>query len=308
MAAVDRRITRPVLRYHGGKFRLADWIQQHLPEHRTYCEPYGGAASVLMTKPRSYAEIYNELDGDVANVFLVLRDPVMSARLARALYLTPYARSEFDLAYSSSSDPVERARRTIVRSFMGFSTSGTTRARTGFRAKAVRQGQPAQIDWTGYPECIGQFCERLRGVVIEQRDALEVLRHQDEPETLFYVDPPYPHATRALMRREGLRGSAYRHDLSDDDHRALAHTLRGLRGMIVISGYPCDLYDLELFPDWLRVERDSYADGGLARTEVLWLNQAAQAALARRRRADLFAVAGDVTSATAALSSSRAYT
>jgi DNA adenine methylase len=69
------RVTRPVLRYYGGKFRLADWIISMFPAHRFFVEPFGGAANVLMAKPRSFGEIYNDLDSEVVNVFKVLRDP-----------------------------------------------------------------------------------------------------------------------------------------------------------------------------------------------------------------------------------------
>jgi len=66
---------RPALRWHGGKFMLRGWVLEHLPAHRIYTEAFGGAASVLLAKPRSYAEVYNDLDSDVVAFFRVLRDP-----------------------------------------------------------------------------------------------------------------------------------------------------------------------------------------------------------------------------------------
>ena len=112
-------ITRPVLRYPGGKYQLAPWIVQHFPSHQVYVELYGGAGSVLMRKPRAMGEIYNDIDGDVLNVFQVLRDCCQAAELIRLLQLTPYSFSEYKASYEFTEDPVERARRTIFRSFAG---------------------------------------------------------------------------------------------------------------------------------------------------------------------------------------------
>lgn len=75
-------ITRPLIRYHGGKFRLASWILQWLPPHRIYTEVYGGAASILLRKARSHGEVYNDIDGDIVNLFRVLRQSKDAARLA----------------------------------------------------------------------------------------------------------------------------------------------------------------------------------------------------------------------------------
>src|SRR5262245_6362382 len=125
---------RPVMRYHGGKFRLAPKIIAQFPPHRIYVEPYCGAASVLMRKERSFAEVINDLDGEVVNVFRVLRDRDQAARLRDLVTLTPWARAEFELCYEPSDDPVEQARRTIARGFMAHGSTAARPSTTGFRA------------------------------------------------------------------------------------------------------------------------------------------------------------------------------
>lgn len=270
-------VTRPVLRYHGGKWLLAPWIMSHFPAHRVYVEPFGGAGSVLLRKPRSYAEVYNDRDGEIVSLFRVLRDPIAALRLTELLRLTPFSRAEFRLSYEPAGDVVEQARRTVVRAFLGFGSPSASGRRTGFRSNSHRNGNGAASDWANLPAALSAVTDRLRGVVVEERDACAVLRQHDSPETLCYADPPYPQVTRTTA----LKG--YRHELTDDDHRELAAVLRSLAGMVVLSGYPCDLYDRDLYPDWHRVERHALADGARKRTEVLWLNPACAEALERER-------------------------
>jgi len=270
--------SRPILRYHGGKWLLAPWIIQHLAPHHTYVEPFGGAASVLLRKARSYAEIYNDLDGDVVNLFRVARD--QGNELRQALALTPFAREEFDASYDETPDPLERARRMVIRSFMGFGSAAASGERTGFRATSVRTGTAPSMDWRNYPEALFAITERLQGVAIENRDAMETMAHHDRPSTLHYVDPPYVHSTRSTKVRHNATGKSYRHELSDSQHRDLADFLHRLDGMVVLSGYPCSLYD-ELYADWHRVERYAHADGARDRVECLWLNRLAYEGLAQ---------------------------
>lgn len=181
---------RPLLRYHGGKWRLAPWIVSHFPKHRTYVEPFGGGASVLLRKARSYAEVYNELDGEIVNVFRVTRD--QGEQLQRALELTPFAREEFDLSYQPTDDPIEQARRTIVRSFQGFGSASITGEVSGFRSNSNRSYTTPAHDWRNYPDKLVALIERMRGVVIENRDAVRCMQHHDSDDTLHYVDPLCP--------------------------------------------------------------------------------------------------------------------
>lgn len=267
--------SRPILRYHGGKWRLAEWIISHFPPHRIYVEPFGGAASVLLRKPRSYAEIYNDLDGEIVNLFRVMRE--MPRQLMRALAYTPFARDEYRAAFEVTDDPMELARRTVIRSFMGFGSNAINRAvKSGFRANSSRSGTTPAHDWENYPHNVRPVSRRLRGVVLENRPAIEVSEQHDSPETLHYWDPPYVHSTRALDVMHGDHG--YAHEMTDVEHESLAERSKALSGMIVLSGYHSGLYD-RLYSDWSRYERPAMADGASPRIEVLWCNPAAAAAI-----------------------------
>lgn len=263
---------KPVLRYHGSKYRLATWVMSFFPEHTTYVEPFGGAAGVLMQKAPSESEVYNDLDNDIVNVFKVLRDQDQATELARLLTLTPYSRAEFELAYTDAPEsPVERARQTIIRAQMGFGSAGATKGKTGFRQDSARKyGTAAQL-WAEYPKSIQQFCQRLQGVLIENRPAIDLISGHDRPDTLFYVDPPYVLDTRVS---DGNR--FYRHEMSDDDHIQLIETLKTAAGLVVLSGYSSDLYQ-DLLPDWdcySTTSRISAGRGTGTRTECVWLNPA----------------------------------
>jgi DNA adenine methylase len=276
-------VTRPVLRWHGGKWRLAPWIISHFPRHAIYVEPFGGAASVLLLKEAIAAECYNDLDGTVVNVFRVLRDPAKAAELERRLRLTPYARAEFDWSYAPARDDVDGAHKTIIRSFMGFGSDSVTRScRTGFRAKpSDARAFPSQ-SWATFADCIPQFVGRLAGVIIEQRDAIEIARRYDRPSTLVYADPPYLHETRSSLTGRSKRVHGYVHELTERDHVRLIGGLKKLKSMVVLSGYASPMYEQRL-KGWKRVETNSLADGARPRIEVVWLNPACAAALERER-------------------------
>lgn len=276
MLDVAPKMTRPALRYHGGKWRLAPWVISNFPPHRVYVEPFGGAASILLRKDRAYSEVYNDRWSRVVDVFAVLRDPIQAAELRRRLELTPFARSEFEAAdekaHEAEPDVIERARMTIIRSFMGHGSESTRAdSSTGFRSNSNRSHTTPAHDWANWPAVVPAFVERLRGVVIENQDAALVMRRHDGPDTLHYCDPPYPHSTRTL--RHG-----YAFEMTDDEHRELAAVVGALRGMVLVSGYDCDLYR-DLYADWHRIETATLADGARPRTEVIWMNRAAATAL-----------------------------
>lgn len=275
----------PALRYHGGKFRLASWIMQFFPPHVTYVEPFGGAAGVLLRKQRSYAEIYNDLDGEIVNFFRVLQDPDTRHQLLELVSLTPYARDEFNQAWEESNDRVERARRTAIRAQMGFGSAGATKGATGFRIDTRRAYGTAQHLWAEYPKAISDVGKRFQGVLIENRAAIEVMQQHDRNDTLHFVDPPYLLSTRVLQANgQGY----YRHEMTDADHQELLQVLLELEGMVVVSGYASDLYN-DMLSGWETFQtksRISAGRGTALRTEVVWINPACSDA--QNRRGGLF--------------------
>jgi DNA adenine methylase len=266
-------VTRPVMRYPGGKYSLAKWVISHFPAHETYVELFGGAASVLLRKPRSVGEVYNDLNGDVVNVFRVLRNRDQTAELARLLELTPYAKQEYGLAYEHSDDPIEEARRMIFRSFAGHGSDSVTRPNAGFRdLKNKESGVTGAQEWMRFPHEIKIFSERLQGVCIEQRDAIKIIKIFDRPNTLFYADPPYVVSTRSASSVD------YPCEMTDADHSKLAATLHHVKGMVVVSGYSCDLYD-RLYAGWRCIQKSHRAQNAKKTIECLWLSPNIQTTL-----------------------------
>jgi DNA adenine methylase len=254
-------VKRPLLKYHGGKWLLAPWILSYMPEHKVYVEPFGGGGSVLLRKSRAHEEVYNDLDKEIVNLFRVVRDN--GDELRRKLELTPYSRDEFELSYEPTDDPIEKARRTVVRSFMGRNPSSATQAAGTFKGKQVKSYITIAHVWQRYPDAMNSITERLRGVIIENDNALDVIRRHDSEDTAFYVDPPYLPSTRDA-------GADYRYEMTEEDHVKLAEALNSVKGKVILSGYPSGLY-ASLYRGWEMVEKDSIADGHLPRKEALWL-------------------------------------
>jgi DNA adenine methylase len=244
------KIYRPVFRAPGGKFRIRKWIVGHFPSHGFYVETHCFAASVFFQKRRSKSEILNDINDQITNAFEVLRDEKTAAELQRQLDLTPLSYTEYRRTYTLPpvDDKMEMTRRLIFQSFATIGTDGITRAFSGFRGlKNHESGISAGGEWARYPAAIPSFTKRLKGVIIENRDALKVIDVYDSPKTLFYLDPPYPIKARKAGKK------LYKFEMTEADHIALAERLHRIEGMAIISSYDTPFYR-SLFPKW-RMDR-----------------------------------------------------
>lgn len=253
---------KTVVKYPGSKWGIAKWIISHFPEHHSYLEAFFGSGAVLFNKPRSNIETVNDLDGNVVNLFeWIKRDP---EKLAHEIYYTPYARQVYEDVYTAvPEDSLQKAVNFYIRLNMGY----------GFRTNGEKVGWKNDIqgrekayaakDWTSLPEKIMQASERLRGVQIECRPAVEIIKRFNYPNVLVYLDPPYVLSTR--------HGKQYRCEMDDPGHEELIDTAKAHKGPVLISGYDSDLYN-DLLKDWYREEITCYTQSVSKKKEVLWMN------------------------------------
>lgn len=251
-----------IMKYPGSKWSLADWIISFFPEHHSYVEPYFGSGAVLFNKSRSNIETVNDLDGDVINLFYwIKKDP---ERLAREIYFTPYARQIYEGAFNLvPKDDFERAVNFYIRLNMGhgFRTNGE---KVGWKNDVQgREKAYASQDWCNLPDKIVLAAERLRGVQIENKPAIDIIQRFNYPNVLIYCDPPYMLGTR--------HGKQYRHEMNDGDHEELLDNLLKHKGPVLISGYNTELYQKKL-RGWYQEKTASYSQVCSKKEEVLWMN------------------------------------
>lgn len=259
------RKVKPVLRYPGAKWSLAQWIVDQLPEHTQYLEPYCGSAAVFLSKKPAEHEIINDMNGDIVNLFRVLRSH--SLELIAQVNLTPWSREEYEASYEPCDDAIERARRFLVRCWQAHGT--TTCSQTGWRNVGSQGNGSTTAVWKRLPERLAAIANRLKDAEIECKPAIDLIAKYNTEDCLIYADPPYVLSTRA--------GKLYSHEMTTKDHEELLTALLRHRGPVVLSGYAHPLYDNAL-SGWQRKTMPALAEHGKRAEEVLWLNPKASGA------------------------------
>lgn len=186
-----------LVQWYGGKGILWRWILDNLPGGAVYVEPFGGGASLLLNKPPHPVEVYNDLNGDLVNLFRAVQDESRFEKLKHRLEWTLYSYDEFRRArriLAESQDPDERAWAFYVAYNQGFSGVATSDGNWG---RAHTDDAEKTSRWRNGIAKLPLIRERMMRVHIDNRDALEVIKYWDTPDTVFYIDPPYPHETRA---------------------------------------------------------------------------------------------------------------
>lgn len=268
-----------VIKWHGGKAYLADWIISHFPPHLHYVEPFFGGGSVLFAKPPAWVEGHSEvvcdLHGELINFWQVLQSEAWFLEFQRMVEATPFSEKLFKECESWAGDVTApepqrawnffvRCRQSMAGRFASFAPLTRNRVRRGMNEQASA--------WWSAVEGLPEVHARLgRVVVLQANRACHTILQQDGPNTLFYLDPPYLHATRSTT-------GEYAHEMSDEEHTAFLGLLAGIKGKFILSGYPSELYSkVAKRVGWNCVSReiDNKAASGKSKakkTECLWMN------------------------------------
>ena len=261
-------ILTPPLKWAGGKAgnSMSSWICGQLPHARGYVEPFSGMLAVLLARRRSAVEMVNDVDGNVVAFWRAIRDDC--DELCRRVAATPASRDEFKVAHAAMTDPdtetMERAWALAVclgQCFIPNLSSLTWRPNWTDNSES----------WGRVPQRMRAVAGRLAGVVIENRDAVELLAYEVcKPDVVIYCDPPYGADSAATSART-YWGAV--------DRGAMLDVLRGAVAQVAVGGYPGDTWEALEGDGWRRTEKRLYSPMATKntghdprRTEVLWMN------------------------------------
>lgn len=280
--ATSRPAISPPLKWHrqGGKHYLASKLIALMPAHTHYVEPFAGGLAVLLAKdPEGVSEVVNDIDLLLTIFWRVLASEQHFPEFVRRVQATPFSEAEWNREVEGETwhgsdvkhvSAVESAVRFFVRCRQ--SMAGRMRDFATLSRNRVRRGMNEQVSaWLTAVEGLPAVHERLKRVVVLNRDALDVIRQQDGPNTFFYLDPPYLKETRTSP-------DVYAHEMTEQQHHSLLSLLATVKGRFMLSGYQCPLYaQFAVERGWHRVDFDlpnNAAGGGAKRrmTESVWMN------------------------------------
>lgn len=278
----------PAFWYYGGKHYLLDVLLRLMPAHDYYAELFGGAGSLLLYKPPAKVEIYNDINCHLTNFFEVLRSPVYSQILIERLRYTPYSEEEFQrckqpietVSEHTWYDPnsplskdeqlkIESARRWYTRCCQSFNGAGIS---WSFPSRKTPRNRARHFIYL--VEQLQRHAERLRNVIICNRNALELIPEIDAPGWLLYLDPPYHPETRGQKK-------VYMHEMESQEHQTLVEILLQIKhASVMLSGYDHPVYEPLVRAGWQKhaVEIARRASGKIndRAQEIIWIRTTGQ--------------------------------
>lgn len=208
----------PIIPWIGGKRRLARHILPLFPEHTCYMEPFAGAAALYFMKPPAKAEVLNDINGDLVNLYRVVQHHL--DEFIRQFRWALSSRQLFEWAKAATSETltdIQRAARFYYMQRLAF--GGKVESRTF--GTATTSG--ARFSRMRIEEDLSSAHLRLARTTIEHLPWQMCIKRYDRPHTLFYCDPPY----------WGTEGYGVEFGLSN--YQEMADLARSISGRMIIS-------------------------------------------------------------------------
>lgn len=258
---------KTVLNYPGSKQMIKNWILSYIPPHIVYVEPYFGSGTIFFDKEPAKIEIINDIDKDIYNYFKVLRDD--PEKLIEKIMFTPFAIEEYKKSRELSiyDNEIERARKFAVRCYFGIGNSNVYK--NGFRRSKSKTASNKSKTWAQLPDHLKKATIRLKNAIIENDEAINIIKKYNNKDVFIYCDPPYILSSR--------KNHLYNYEMTDNQHMELLKTLKDHKGKILISGYDNELYN-EILEDWNKEVITASSECG-KRIECLWMNYSIQMSL-----------------------------
>lgn len=234
-------IIRAPFGYAGGKSRSVKHITPHLPYRNVYCEPFGGSAAILLARQPSKIEVFNDRFAGVCDFYRCMRNADMFNAMIDWLELSVQSREEFLCCrdtWRDYDDIVERAARWYYCTMYSFGTLGRN-----FGRAVSGQTTTAGMIQKKLPK-FHAIHERFKNVIVENRNALNLIQEYDSDDTVYYLDPPYVDA----------HGGTYKSEMTVDEHLELIEIIFSLDGFVAISGFPNPLYSDQAWDDVIEFE------------------------------------------------------
>lgn len=229
---------KPLFKYYGGKQRLSHRIVKMMPDHKTYCEPFAGAASVLLQKPikerekdkdsGEYREVLNDINDYLLSFYKVLQDEESVMRLAYRLMFTPYSRQQkretvYMYRDDTAKDDVEKAWLVVT----GLAQSYIGGLNLTSWGAPVRVYDPAIRRFRNSVDNVFVLADRLSEVYLESLKGDKCIANWDSDDTLFFVDPPYA----------DTQNRPYIEGYSIEDYQNLINQLSNIKGKFILTSY-----------------------------------------------------------------------
>lgn len=259
---------RPIIKCHGSKYYLCHKIIPLLPPHKIYVEAFGGGGNVLINKPVSTVEIFNDINKGLINLYInVVNFPRDFLNMINKF---KYNKENFEYFknYPSLTGLFMESVIYLIRNRMSRGGMGKTFA----QSKRTRGGKMGDVNaWeTFLSKHLEPVAERLKKVNFCYFNGIEVIKRWDSSHTTHYCDPPYFPSTRTAKK-------VFSNEMSIENHEELLDTLMNIKGRGVISGYHHPLYD-NILSGWnlYEFEMPNYSGQNRKkqrRIECLWVSK-----------------------------------